>query len=447
MSRSKIRIWCAALLILIAAVVAPVSAPAEGWRQVIIKCSPKDLDKIQTLLGAAVLDSMHGGYYLLNVPSSVSLNSLSGIHGLDKVDAADNGSISLQTPPPASGGMALPPLGGPTTWYNTPAMQGYVNQPLVTKISLLQALNQGKTGSGVRVAVIDTGVDEQNPTLKSVLLGGINYVGSSAVPDELNDNAVLAQSTAGILDQSTAGILDQSTAGILDQSTAGILDQSTAGILDGAVKLPEFGHGTMMAGLIHLVAPHAAIVPMKVFDAAGNATEWNVVRAIRDAVDIWHVDVISMSFSSTSRSSHLEDAIQYAASQGAVVVAAAGNADSNTPTYPAAFDNVIGVSSLDFNNQKAPFSNYGPYVGISAPGCYISTYPGPHWAWGCGTSGSAAMLSGVAALVSQGPGPQGQVENRIEGTADPISVAPPYKNKLGSGLVDAYKALTSKHVN
>lgn len=454
MSRSKIRIWCVALLMLVAAAFTPVSAPAQGWKQVIIKCSPQDLDKIRTLLGAAIVDSMNGGYYLLNVPSSVSLDAIQAIHGQSAIHASDNGTVALQTPQ-ASSSTNIPALGGLTSWYNSPAVQGYVSQPLVTKISLPQALNQGKTGAGVRVAVIDTGVDEHNPTLQSVVLGGMNYVGPTAVPDELNDNAVIAQSTAVVLDQSTAVVLDQSTAVVLDQSTAVVLDQSTAVVLDqstavvldGAMKLPEFGHGTMMAGLIHLVAPYASIVPLKAFDATGNATEWNIIRALHDAVDIWHADVINMSFSFTVRSQNLDDAIQYAASHGAVLVAAAGNANSGVPTYPAAFEHVIGVSSLDFNNQKAAFSNYGPYVGISAPGCYISTYPGPHWAWGCGTSGSTAIVSGVAALVAQHPGPQAPIEHQIEGTADPLSVLPPYQNRLGSGLVDAYNALTAKYVD
>src|SRR5439155_8613732 len=148
------------------------------------------------------------------------------------------------------------------------------------------------------------------------------------------DDPIVTQSTAAILDQSTAAILDQSTAVILDQSTAAILDQSTAVILD---HLPAFGHGTMMSGLIHLAAPSARIIPLKAFNAGGSSTEWNLVRAIYDAVNMG-ADIISMSFSSSKNSKVMEDAIEFAASRGVVLVAAAGNDSSDAPNYPAFLD-------------------------------------------------------------------------------------------------------------
>src|SRR5207237_7565090 len=123
----------------------------------------------------------------------------------------------------------------------------------------------GAVGAGV-VAVIDTGVDANHPALQGALLPGFDFTRHQRGASEFRD---LDQSTAGILDQSTAGILDMQTVVTVNQSTAGILDQSTAGILDTS-KLPaDFGHGTMVAGIIHLVAPQAKILPLTAFSSDG----------------------------------------------------------------------------------------------------------------------------------------------------------------------------------
>src|SRR2546426_9603627 len=93
-----------------------------------------------------------------------------------------------------------------------------------------------------------------------------------------------SQSTASILDQSTASILDQNTIVVLNQSTASILNQSTASILDTTQVPQAFGHGTMVAGIIHLVAPTAQIMPLKAFKADGTSNLFDIRRAIYFAV-------------------------------------------------------------------------------------------------------------------------------------------------------------------
>jgi hypothetical protein len=446
-SRRKNRVWCVALWIFLISTLAPIGAPAQGLKQIIVKGSPEDLERVRASVGGAVVDAIPG-HYLLSVPASTDVNAVKATQGKGPIQASENSAVSIHHPRPASTGTSVPSLGVANSWYGTPAHQGYTEQWAVGKISLNGALDIA-TGTGVRVAIIDTGVDEHNPTLKSVLLGGKNYIGPTAVPDELIDPVVIAQSSAGVLDQSSAGVLDQSSAGVLDQSSAGILDQSSAGVLDqssagvldGAMRLPEFSHGTMMAGLVHLVAPYARIVPLKVFDASGTATEWNIVRAIYDAVNVWQADVISMSFSTTKRSEIVEAALEYAASHNVGLAAAAGNDNTDQPTYPGAFDSVLGVSALTQDDQKTSFSDFGSYVSVSAPGCYVSTYYGGHWAWGCGTSGSAAMTAGVAALVAQHSTAKASLPQRIESGVDPINVPPQYHNKLGKGRINALKAV------
>ncbi len=468
MSRTKSGIWCALLAVFLTATgtVAPTQASQQGaWKQVIIKCDPEDLDRVRNVLGGTIVDAGHG-YYLVTVSASVDLSKIDSIRGKGPIEVEDDEIVVLQRRAPrssatsgASGG-SLPSLGASVDYFGTPARQGYIDQPAAGKIQLKQALNIA-TGSGIRVAIIDTGIDERHPTLKSIIFGGKNYVGWTTFPSERDDRtltqstaAILDQSTAAILDQSTAAILDQSTAAILDQSTAAILDQSTAAILDQSTAAildqlrrqhPAYGHGTMMAGLAHLVAPHAKIIPLKTFDATGASTEWNIIRAIYDAVDMG-ADVISMSFSTSEKNKLIQTALRFATSRGVAVVGSAGNDNSESPTYPASLEAVIGVCALDLNDQKAPFSNFGRYVDLCAPGVdLITTYPGGRWALVSGTSHAVPWVSGVLSLVKQRGARGAAARERVEETADSLNVPLQYRNKLGAGRVNAYNAVARRN--
>src|SRR5215831_15284793 len=282
MSLARVRVWYVALLIVLSAGI----APAQSLKQVILQGSAQDLDNIRSRYGVAVVDAVPG-YYLLAVSSSVDTHGMGpGVEDNSPLHIQKRTATTSAASNTASANLSI--LGGTVDWFGTPARAGYTTQPAVGKIQLNNALNVA-TGTGINVAIIDTGVDYQHPTLQGVLLGGRNYVGRTPVPSELDDPAV-AQSTTSILDQSTTSILDQSTTSILDQSTTSILDQFSLNHLPG-----EFGHGTMMAGLVHLVAPRAKIIPLKAFDADGTGSEWNIIRAINDAVAM-NANVISMSF-------------------------------------------------------------------------------------------------------------------------------------------------------
>src|SRR3989454_9836306 len=106
--------------------------------------------------------------------------------------------------------------------------------------------------------------------------------------------------------------------------SASILDQSTASILDTRQVPRTFGHGTMVAGIIHLVAPTARIMPLIAFEADCTAHLFDILRAIYHAVD-HGAQVINMSFSTEQGSAEMKRAINYAASHGVVCVSSAGN--------------------------------------------------------------------------------------------------------------------------
>lgn len=232
----------------------------------------------------------------------------------------------------------------------------YVNQPAASIIRLADTqTTYGATGAGV-VAIIDTGIDPKHPVLQGSLVGGFDFTRNLA--GFASDWADLTQSTASILDQSTASILDGSQIVMLNQSTASILDQSTASILD-TTKVPKsFGHGTLVAGLVHLVAPTAKLMPLKAFNADGSSDVFNVLRAIYYATQNG-ARVVNMSFSLAGSSQEFARAISFAVEHGVTCVASAGNSGKEVLVFPAALRTVIGVASTSNLDVRSTFSNYG----------------------------------------------------------------------------------------
>ncbi|MEM6698582.1 MAG: S8 family serine peptidase, partial [Bacteroidota bacterium] len=141
----------------------------------------------------------------------------------------------------------------------------------------------------------------------------------------------------------------------------------------------------------------------------------------------------------------LEAALLLAKHNNILVVAAAGNYNTDMYFYPAAFDEVLAVANTDYDDRKAHDSNYGNWVDLSAPGTDIlSTMPMDNYDFRSGTSMSAPLVSGIAALMlSANPAltPNDIIEC-LQATADDIySIDPTYAGQLGTGRVNAYEAL------
>ncbi len=216
---------------------------------------------------------------------------------------------------------------------------------------------------------------------------------------------ILEQSLQPILEQSLQPILEAVTTGeaeavALGSQVAVLLDQESVADFE-SMELPAyFGHGTMVAGLVRLAAPGAAIMPLRVFNGSGSAHLFDIIRAIYYAVD-HGAGVINMSFSMPEHSTELQRAIQYARAHGVVCVASAGNQGERTQVYPAAFSASVGVAATTLDDQLSEFSNYGSaLVDLAAPGSgIVSTYPGGLFGAGWGTSFSAPLVAGAAALI------------------------------------------------
>jgi len=313
----------------------------------------------------------------------------------------------------------------PVSYYGTTAWEGYLQQP-ANDIVRLRDTHCGlrQTGAGI-VAVIDTGVDPDHPTLKPLLVDGYDFTRNVGGGNETADTAV-KQSSAAVLDGVYA----------VNASTLAVVDQSSAAVLDDPSHA-AFGHGTMAAGIVHLAAPTARIMPLKAFGPDGQGYTSDILRAIYYATRKG-AKVLSMSFSRPTSSPELKRAIDNAVGKGLIAVASAGNDGSSSAVYPAAYDNVMGVASTSNADTRSSFSNYGTKdVWVAAPGeGIITTYPWASFAAAWGTSFSAPYVSGEAALLV---GMQSAASNSQVSSA--ISHAKRLTLDLNYGRVDFYQGV------
>ncbi|MFJ1579739.1 type VII secretion-associated serine protease mycosin [Streptomyces sp. NPDC088182] len=281
----------------------------------------------------------------------------------------------------------------------------------------LWAQSQGK---GVRVAVIDTGVDIKNRQLKA---------------------AVDTKSGKNMMDRD------------LKDDNGNKLER---GKEDGTTD--TVGHGTKVAGIIAArpmagtgfvgLAPEATIIPIQQNDAEGNGTAKTLADAINYAV-AEDADVINISQDTANAvrpTLLLEQAVNNALDKEVVVVASAGNdglGGNVKETYPASYDGVLAVASSDRNNERAAFSQSGEFVGVAAPGVdMISTVPGGGHCADNGTSFSAPYVAGVAALIKSKheDWTRQQIIAQIQQTAERSTAG--HDRLVGWGVVDPVRALT-----
>ena len=250
------------------------------------------------------------------------------------------------------------------------------------------------TPGGVRIAILDTGINESHLDLTGKIVAHQDFTGSL-----------------------TSGTND------------------------------VYGHGTHVAGIVAAntnngkgvagVCPQCTLLNGKVLNDSGSGAYSWIANGIGWAVQN-NTKVINMSLGGSTKSSTLENAVNTAWNNGVVVVAAAGNSNNPSKTYPAAYTNVIAVAATDNQDNKASFSSYGAkWVDVAAPGVYIySTWknsssaskPYPDcgdsgcYKFASGTSMATPMVAGVAGLVwSTGYTSPSVVRTKIESTADQIT--------------------------
>jgi hypothetical protein len=258
------------------------------------------------------------------------------------------------------------------------------------------------TGSGVTVAVVDSGVMGSHEDLAGSVLSGVDYVSPG---NGWNDQYFHGTFVAGII-------------------------------------AAHLGNGKGIAG----AAPSVKILPVRVLDGGGSGNSANVAAGIIYAA-AHGARVINLSLGGPVPDAGVHLAVQYAISKGAVVVAAAGNsAQSGSPTtYPAAFPEVLAVGAVDSHQQHAVFSNVGTYVDVVAPGVDVTStyYATTHsYAVGEGTSFAAPYASAeVALILAANPKlAAGNVRHLVEISARDLGPAG-RDNEYGYGLISTHALL------
>lgn len=227
----------------------------------------------------------------------------------------------------------------------------FQQQPLADLLEL-DSVHGYSRGKGIKVAVIDTGIDLDHPALTGrITLDGYDFLDGDRVPmDEVGGS--------------------------------------------------NYGHGTFISALILLIAPEAKIMPLRVMAPDGTGTAFHLAQAIRYAAD-HGAHVINLSLGADETMDVVKEAISYAIAKDCIITAAAGNSNSDAANvYPASDDQVLAVAATDHSDQKAYFSNFGGVVDLSATGTdLVSAFPGGLYArWG-GTSFATAVVTAESALL------------------------------------------------
>ncbi|MCP4960968.1 MAG: S8 family serine peptidase [Actinomycetia bacterium] len=259
--------------------------------------------------------------------------------------------------------------------------------------------------SSVVVAVLDTGIRGTHEDLVGVLVDGADFVsgsGSGLIPDHFHGSHV-------------AGVV---------------------------------GAATGNAKGIEAAAVGVGVMPVRVLDSSGSGSSTNVANGIIWAVDNG-ADVINLSLGSTSNSTTVESAIDYATANNVVVVAASGNSGNlgNPTMYPAALDSVLSVGAIDESKARADFSGYGNWLDVVAPGVSVlSLHNGgdSDYAYANGTSMASPHVSAAAALVlAANPSlDPSEVRATLMATAEDLGAAGD-DDDFGAGLIDPEAAVTA----
>lgn len=218
-------------------------------------------------------------------------------------------------------------------------------------------------------------------------------------------------------------------------NSTNVTDDNSHGTAAAGVALAQGNNGTGVAGICWA----CDLLPVKVLDSTGAGTDSLTASGITWAVD-HGAKVVSLSLGGTATSTTLANAVSYAQSRGALVVAAAGNNSSSAAFYPAAYPGVLSVAATDQYDALYSYSDFGSWVDVAAPGSNYSTWPsGSIYLFG-GTSSATPVVAGLAGLLfsANSTATAADVSNAIMTTTDPLSTG-----SIARGRVNAANAMAA----
>ncbi|WP_162924687.1 S8 family serine peptidase [Rubrobacter indicoceani] len=386
--------------------------------EIVAKIDPRSgatIDQINQRYGTSTKDAVlaSGKIYLLQAPASGSTEDLTETMESDRSLLYAEPNYIVETPegnPRHRARSDYAPAASSEPNYSDQYAAGAMR---------LGAAHRTSRGAGTTVAVLDTGVQTDHPELSGSLVSGYDYVDDDSDPSEAASGALV-------------------------------------------------GHGTHVAGIVHLTAPEARIMPMRVLDAEGRGDVFLIAEAVQGTVRRG-ADVVNLSLGSSEESELLEDvfeelaepedddvpAVEGVPREGVVVVGSAGNNNTVVEQYPAAEDGMISVASVDAAEQKSEFTSFGgEWVDVAAPGEDIhSPFPTDGYASWTGTSMAAPFVAGQAALIrsvrpslpaapdDDDGSANASIEGIITSSARNLNDA-----RLGSGHADAARSLAASNL-
>ena len=365
----------------------PDNAPGRAPDRILVKFQPGTLEAtkgdINRKYGGTVVDAIPGiGVQVVKIPKDQVEDKVKGYLREASVQFAEPDYIA--------------------TAVFEPDDTYFANQWGMTQIDAPEAWDITQGSADIKIAILDTGIDQDHEDLAAKIVANTNFTDSPTVDDNYGHGTHVAGIAAAITNNG--------------KGVAGVGFNSS--LMNGKV-LGDDGSGY--------------------YSWIANGITWAANNGAK---------VINLSLGSTWPSRTLQSAVNYAWNNGVVVVAAAGNSNSGRAFYPAYYTNCIAVAATDQSDAKASWSNFGKWVDIAAPGVDIfSTLPNHSNQIGIlnygslsGTSMSTAHVAGVAALVwATGYGTSAfSVRNRIQGTADSAGTM---WSKYRIKRVNAYKAV------
>ena len=305
----------------------------------------------------------------------------------------------------------------------TPNDPSYSSQWGLSNINAPAAWNYFSTGSNVVVAIVDDAVERTHADLSPNLWVNTGEIAGNNIDDDNN------------------GYIDD-------------INGYDVASNDNNPNPPSssFDHGTHVAGIVSARSNNGVGVASIGFSCKLMCVKsTSTVGQVTNGYDgilyaaVSGADIINMSWGGPGTSTTAQNIVNYAAGEGCILIAAAGNDDVNTQFYPAAYNNVVSVAATTSTNTKASFSNYGSWIDVSAPGNNIySTTVGNSYGNKSGTSMASPMVAGLAGLMkSLNPTmPNADLINCLLTTAVNIDAQnPTFIGELGSGRIDAAAAM------